>query len=138
MDLQAAGKNFVSFYAQFLRRLPRFSESVRFRHRTLDPAILFWRPAEDEKLPDSKTCYEVAGLVTVVLVALIGAAVAPLPAPALAPLPIPAKPIVVEIQVEAVVTPPPPAEPPAAQPTEKPACQTPCYSRPCRRGLSRR
>jgi oligoribonuclease len=62
MDLQAAGKNFASFDAQFLKRLPRFGEHVRFRHRTLDPAILFWKPAEDDKLPDSKTCYERAGL----------------------------------------------------------------------------
>ena len=56
-----AGKNFASFDRQFLKRLPRFEEVVKLSHRTLDPAILFWQVA-DEKLPDSKTCYERAGL----------------------------------------------------------------------------
>jgi len=59
--LTPAGKNFASFDRQFLRRLPRFEQVVKLHHRTLDPAVLFWRP-EDEKLPDSKTCYERAGL----------------------------------------------------------------------------
>jgi len=61
MRLQAAGKNFASFDMQFLNRLPRFGEHIRFRHRVLDPAILYWR-LQDDKLPDSKTCYERAGL----------------------------------------------------------------------------
>jgi len=62
MHLQAAGKNFASFDMQFLYRLPGFTRVVKFRHRVLDPAILYWRPINDEKLPDSKTCYERAGL----------------------------------------------------------------------------
>jgi oligoribonuclease (3'-5' exoribonuclease) len=62
MHLQAAGKNFASFDMQFLYRLPGFTSVVKFRHRVLDPAILYWRPLDDEKLPDSKTCYERAGL----------------------------------------------------------------------------
>ena len=62
LSLQAAGKNLASFDMQFLNRLPRFSEHVKFRHRILDPAILYWWPLEDERLPDSKTCYERAGL----------------------------------------------------------------------------
>ena len=41
--------------------LPRFEQVVKLHHRTLDPAVLFWE-ANDEKLPDSKTCYERAGL----------------------------------------------------------------------------
>ena len=56
-----AGKNFASFDRQFLKRLPDFEKKVRLHHRTLDPAMLFWLPA-DEKLPDSKTCYERAGM----------------------------------------------------------------------------
>jgi DNA polymerase III epsilon subunit-like protein len=56
-----AGKNFASFDRQFLKRLPRFEQVVKLSHRTLDPAILYWQ-ANDEKLPDSKTCYERAGL----------------------------------------------------------------------------
>jgi hypothetical protein len=55
-----AGKNFASFDRQFLKRLPDFEQNVRLHHRTLDPAMLFWRPG-DEKLPDSKTCYQRAG-----------------------------------------------------------------------------
>jgi hypothetical protein len=60
-SVQAAGKNFASFDMQFLNRLPYFPLHVKFRHRVIDPAILFWNPAEDERLPDSKTCYERAG-----------------------------------------------------------------------------
>ena len=56
-----AGKNFASFDRQFLKRLPDFERLVRLQHRTLDPAMLFWQPG-DERLPDSKTCYERAGL----------------------------------------------------------------------------
>jgi len=59
--LTPAGKNFASFDRQFLKRLPRFEQVVKLHHRTLDPAVLFLR-AEDDKLPDSKTCYERAGL----------------------------------------------------------------------------
>lgn len=62
MSVQAAGKNFAPFDMQFLYRIPGFKQVVKFRHRILDPAILFWRPLEDEKLPDSKTCYERAGI----------------------------------------------------------------------------
>jgi oligoribonuclease (3'-5' exoribonuclease) len=56
-----AGKNFASFDRQFLKRLPDFERLVRLHHRTLDPATLYWWPT-DEKLPDSKTCYERAGM----------------------------------------------------------------------------
>ncbi len=58
--IQAAGKNFASFDLQFLKRLPHFKETISFRHRIIDPAILFWT-STDEKLPDSKLCYERAG-----------------------------------------------------------------------------
>jgi len=61
-SVQAAGKNFASFDMQFLYRLPGFAGLVKFRHRVLDPAILYWRPLQDERLPDSKTCYERAGI----------------------------------------------------------------------------
>ena len=60
-SVQAAGKSFAAFDMQFLYRLPQFNRHVNFRHRVLDPAILFWE-SEDEKLPDSKTCYERAGI----------------------------------------------------------------------------
>jgi hypothetical protein len=60
-DVQAAGKNFASFDARFLALLPGFADLIKFRHRVIDPAILFWRPLEDERLPDSKACSERAG-----------------------------------------------------------------------------
>ena len=56
-----AGKNFASFDRQFLKRLPDFERKFRLHHRTLDPAMLYWLPT-DEKLPDSKVCYERAGI----------------------------------------------------------------------------
>ncbi len=59
--LTPAGKNFASFDRQFLKRLPRFEQVVKLCHRTLDPAMFFWQ-RDDEKLPDSKTCYERAGM----------------------------------------------------------------------------
>jgi hypothetical protein len=64
-DVQAAGKNFASFDMPFLYRVPDFREQVRFRHRVIDPTILFWLP-DDEKLPGSKACYERADMDNVV------------------------------------------------------------------------
>ena len=60
-SITPAGKNFASFDRQFLKWLPDFEKKVRLHHRTLDPAMLFWLPGDD-KLPDSKTCYERAGM----------------------------------------------------------------------------
>jgi oligoribonuclease len=57
----AAGKNFASFDLQFLKNLPFFTNCVRFNHRSIDPAILYWRKG-DVKLPDTKLCYERAGI----------------------------------------------------------------------------
>lgn len=55
----AAGKNFGSFDLQFLLRAGLRKET--FRHRCLDPASWF-AIAEDEVLPDLKTCVERAGV----------------------------------------------------------------------------
>jgi oligoribonuclease (3'-5' exoribonuclease) len=60
-NMTAAGKNFASFDRQFLRKLPCFDENVYIKHRAIDPAMLFWLPG-DNALPDSKTCYERAGM----------------------------------------------------------------------------
>lgn len=57
-----AGKNFAMFDDRFLRKLPEFGKFFRYRHRVIDPAILFWDPLTDDKLPDTKTCMERAGL----------------------------------------------------------------------------
>jgi DNA polymerase III epsilon subunit-like protein len=60
--INAAGKNFASFDLQFLKNCPLFMHNINFRHRSIDPSILYWRPGEDNALPDTKTCYKRAGL----------------------------------------------------------------------------
>ena len=56
-----AGKNFAAFDKNFIDKLPdRYR--IRFRHRTLDPGMLFIRLGEDLEPPDSKKCMERAGL----------------------------------------------------------------------------
>jgi DNA polymerase III epsilon subunit-like protein len=59
-DCQAAGKNFASFDLQFLKRLTGF-DFVKFRHRVIDPAMLYWQ-RDDDKLPGPETCMQRAGL----------------------------------------------------------------------------
>jgi DNA polymerase III epsilon subunit-like protein len=54
-----AGKNFASFDMNFLK--PKGFGDF-FHRRTLDPAVLYWYPTEDKKLPDTKTCMLRAGL----------------------------------------------------------------------------
>jgi oligoribonuclease len=56
--ITATGKNFASFDLPFLKKVGRFP----FAHRVLDPAPLYYRPLEDEGLPDTKTCMERAGM----------------------------------------------------------------------------
>ena len=60
--ITAAGKNFASFDLQFLYQLPQFKERIRFKHRSIDPAVLYWRPDVDEALPDTATCLKRAEL----------------------------------------------------------------------------
>ena len=62
MKVTAAGKNFSSFDLQFLKQVHGFSDHIYFRHRAIDPAVFYWRPDIDDKLPDTKTCLERAGL----------------------------------------------------------------------------
>lgn len=57
-----AGKNFASFDDKFLRQLPHFDEHVKYHHRILDPAMLFWDPLLDTKPPGMETCMKRAGL----------------------------------------------------------------------------
>lgn len=60
--LTPAGKNFASFDKQFLDLLPGWTEKVKLNHRTLDPAMLWWNPLTDDKLPGSQECMDRAGL----------------------------------------------------------------------------
>lgn len=56
-----AGKNFAMFDADFLDELPIWSWCW-FRHRTLDPAMLYFDPIKDDKVPDTKECIKRCGL----------------------------------------------------------------------------
>lgn len=58
----AAGKNFAGFDLQFLKQLPRFKAEWLFRHRTIDPALFFWDPLNDDAPPGLDKCRERAGL----------------------------------------------------------------------------
>jgi hypothetical protein len=54
-----AGKNFANFDQKFLEKLP--NKFVKFRHRILDPAMLFTDPMLDDAPPSSALCLERAG-----------------------------------------------------------------------------
>jgi len=59
---QPAGKNFANFDKPFLEAgVPNWKRDVKIKYRTIDPGNLFWWPGE-EYIPDTKTCYERAGL----------------------------------------------------------------------------
>lgn len=60
-SLSAAGKNFASFDLQFINKLQPEAHGIRFKHRVLDPAILYYQPG-DKALPNLKTCKERAGI----------------------------------------------------------------------------
>lgn len=59
-SIVAAGKNFSGFDRQFLERCPEFH--AKFKHRCIDPAMLFWNPETDEVPPSTKECMERAGI----------------------------------------------------------------------------
>jgi DNA polymerase III alpha subunit (gram-positive type) len=60
--LLVAGKNFAGFDRPFLGSMKKFKDHVAFRHRVIDPAMLFWNPWTDEAPPDSKTCMKRSGI----------------------------------------------------------------------------
>lgn len=57
-----AGKNFGTFDLRFLRRLPKFEEFLRPRHRIFDPASRLFDPAVDSELPGMELCMERLGI----------------------------------------------------------------------------
>jgi DNA polymerase III epsilon subunit-like protein len=61
LPINIAGKNFASFDLLFLRQDNSFDYYIKYRHRFLDPAILYWRPGDDT-LPDTETCMKRAGI----------------------------------------------------------------------------
>lgn len=65
--ITVAGKNPGSLDIPFLEEAGAFAakrseKRVRFRHRVLDPAVLYFDPSSDEELPDLATCKKRAGL----------------------------------------------------------------------------
>jgi DNA polymerase III, epsilon subunit and related 3''-5'' exonucleases len=66
VGIQPAGKNYASFDRPFLETcVPNWKAEVKVKHRTIDPGNLFWKVG-DEYIPDTKTCYERAGIPNVV------------------------------------------------------------------------
>lgn len=55
------GKNFGSFDLQFLKRVPRWRETIKLGHRAMDPGPMYALPF-DEVPPDLATCLRRAGL----------------------------------------------------------------------------
>lgn len=61
ISLNIAGKNAAMFDLPFLKKKIKNWQNVWFKHRVLDPAILYYEPG-DKELPDSKKCMERAGI----------------------------------------------------------------------------
>ncbi len=57
-----AGKNLGAFDMRFLRKLPKFKQTLRYHHRFLDPGMLFWNPLTDPVPPDTAECMKRAGI----------------------------------------------------------------------------
>lgn len=60
-DLTVAGKNFASFDLLFLKE-QCFWHGINFKHRTLDPAVLYLDPKIDTELPGMGLCLKRAGI----------------------------------------------------------------------------
>ncbi len=54
--INVAGKNFGTFDWPFLMRLPNWKSTIKMSQRILDPAILFWDPIKDKRLPNLEEC----------------------------------------------------------------------------------
>lgn len=59
-----AGKNVATFDWPFLKNLPDWDHyhARRFRHRVIDPGVLWMDPAADAKVPDTRECCRRAGV----------------------------------------------------------------------------
>lgn len=57
-----AGKNFASFDWQHLKHVPRFFDFIQFSHKVIDPAMLYWDPINDKRLPSLPECKKRAGM----------------------------------------------------------------------------
>lgn len=61
--VNVAGKNAAGFDLPFLAEKVKDWAEVQFRHRVLDPAVLYFDPNIEDCLPDSQTCMRRAGIV---------------------------------------------------------------------------
>jgi len=60
--INLAGKNLGTFDLKFCEKhIPEFNNVVRYRHRIIDPAILYLE-GSDEFLPNMETCFKRAGI----------------------------------------------------------------------------
>ena len=58
----AAGKNFTGFDKIFLdRQIPYWKDSIKNNRRVIDPAAFYFEE-DDDKLPDTETCMQRAGI----------------------------------------------------------------------------
>ncbi len=58
IKINVAGKNFGYFDSKFLEKLPHHGLLVKFSHRILDPATLYFDPNHDKELPGTEVCME--------------------------------------------------------------------------------
>lgn len=61
MKVNAMGKNFGSFDAGFLKKIPGLGAWFKWRHRMFDPGSV-WARWDDEELPNLTACLERTGL----------------------------------------------------------------------------
>jgi len=57
-----AGKNFGAFDKGFLEKLPEWKQTIRMKHRFIDPGSMFYIPGEDDGPPSTEECLKRAGL----------------------------------------------------------------------------
>lgn len=63
IKINVAGKNFGNFDSKFLEKLPHHNLLVKFNHRILDPAMLYYDPEIDtDGLPNTEKCMKRAGI----------------------------------------------------------------------------
>lgn len=60
--IYVAGKNFASFDAGFLNKLPNFSDFIKFHYRIIDPGSIFINMINDNDVPSLSECKKRAGL----------------------------------------------------------------------------
>ena len=61
-SITVAGKNVIGFDKRMLESVPNFFHRFKFRHRAIDPGVLYWDPFTDSQLPSLEECKKRAGL----------------------------------------------------------------------------